>query len=129
MTTLKARAKLESANREFRIAELKRLIKNHDRDPNYRQACTGWRRELLNLRDWEAASSEIPDTSWDEALAHLRASLKREREGKNVIKELVTERHRINQTIGEYMRMPLKSVHKVRERYYAFVASTPFRRG
>jgi hypothetical protein len=111
MTTLKARAKLEAGEREFRIKELKRLLANHERDPNYRHACTGWR-ELLDLRDWEAGSSETPDTPWKEAVAHGLAFLKRERERGNGIKELVTERDRINQRIGEYMRAPLKSMRE-----------------
>jgi hypothetical protein len=36
MTTLKARAKLEAGDREFRIKELKRLLAKHERDPDYR---------------------------------------------------------------------------------------------
>jgi len=50
MTTLKALAHLNARERDFRIKELRRLLTSYQRDPNFSQSCTAWRRELTDLR-------------------------------------------------------------------------------
>jgi hypothetical protein len=116
MTTLKARATLEARDREFRIKELKRLLARHKGDPDYRQACTGWARELVDLRDWETSTSTIPvpeEIPWEHSVTHALDYLRRERQKDN-----------------HGTRTAPKTVAEVRRAYYDRLrATSPFLRG
>jgi hypothetical protein len=109
MRTLKASVQLERREREFRVKELKRLIAKHQQDPDYRHSCAAWRRELLDVRDEQQTllPSAGKDKTWAEAKAHAIAEITRQNS----------------------VRTPLKSVHEVREAYYAFLREHPFLRG
>jgi len=50
MSILKARATLRAREVDFRIKELRRLLKTYQRDLNFSQSCMAWRRELTDLR-------------------------------------------------------------------------------
>jgi hypothetical protein len=50
MRILKALAHLRAREVDFRIKELRRLLKTYQRDPNFTHSCTAWRRELTDLR-------------------------------------------------------------------------------
>jgi hypothetical protein len=82
MTTDKARALLDSRERQHRIEELRRLLETYQHNPNFSQSCMGWRRELSDLRvEQETFVHEAPvkDLPWPQAKAHAIAALNRQR--------------------------------------------------